>query len=180
MTPFPIPDSRSCGDCSACCITLGIDVPELRKQPGVPCQHLVGGGCGIYQTRPTLCREYYCLWRLLVELPDMVRPDRCGVMFSLRTTPFQPGPFGTQVILGLALNSPDDHRHPAARLATTRLVATEQSPVWLGFRAEWTRVFPDEALADAILNPHTTVHTHLLTKAAELRRKWKLPEPPAP
>ena len=109
----------------------------------------------------------------------MVRPDRCGVMFSLRTTPFQPGPFGTQVILGLALNSPDDHRHPAARLATTRLVATEQAPVWLGFRAEWTSVFPDEALADAILNPHT-VHTHLLTKAAELRRKWKLPEPPAP
>ena len=48
MSSHPIPDSRGCGGCTACCVALKFDTPELRKDANVPCPHLVAGGCGIY------------------------------------------------------------------------------------------------------------------------------------
>lgn len=51
------------------------------KYPGVPCQYLCVKGCGIYQTRPTECSGYACMW--LDGLgTDLDRPDRLGVMFE--------------------------------------------------------------------------------------------------
>lgn len=79
----PIPD-RKCGECSACCIRLTIDVPELQKHADVPCQELSAvGGCRIYDTRPNVCRNWYCGWRFLDYLDDDWRPDRSGVLLRL-------------------------------------------------------------------------------------------------
>jgi hypothetical protein len=75
---------RECGTCTICCKTLKIDVPELKKLAGVSCQHCTEGhGCRIYETRPPVCKQWYCGWRLIPELTDHWRPDRCGVLICL-------------------------------------------------------------------------------------------------
>jgi hypothetical protein len=58
-TPVP---GRSCGDCSLCCKLAKVD--ELDKPSGVWCRHCAPGrgGCTIYETRPPVCRNYFCSW----------------------------------------------------------------------------------------------------------------------
>lgn len=83
---------RKCGSCSVCCKSLRIEEPELKKFAGVPCQHLKAqGGCPIYNDRPSLCRTWYCGWRVFGIGPEM-RPDRCGVLirFDGKALCFQP------------------------------------------------------------------------------------------
>jgi len=53
----------------------------------VPCQHLLGNSCqncGIYATRPPVCRDYACMW-LAGHGSEDDRPDRCGVMVDSMT-----------------------------------------------------------------------------------------------
>lgn len=72
---------RSCGPCSACCTVLRVD--ELAKPAGVDCEHQrAGGGCGIHESRPPICRAYHCLW-LQGGLEDDERPDRTGGIVDL-------------------------------------------------------------------------------------------------
>lgn len=71
---------KSCGPCQACCVSLKIDTPQLRKKAHVPCPHLVHKGCGIYDSRPPVCRGFLCGWRLLPALDTSWRPDLSGVM----------------------------------------------------------------------------------------------------
>ena len=75
--------SRSCGTCSLCCTVLRVD--ELGKRAGDDCSHQRGGmGCGIYETRPSICRSYQCLWRQ-GGLEDDERPDATGGIVDLET-----------------------------------------------------------------------------------------------
>ena len=78
---------RSCGECRACCITLGFDAKEgeaaFTKPHGSPCRHLVQIGCAIYAERPPVCRRFQCGWLQAENLPDALRPDRCGVLFCI-------------------------------------------------------------------------------------------------
>jgi hypothetical protein len=53
----------------------------FEKPYGVPCQHLIQIGCGIYEERPPVCRRFACGWLLAPNLPEALRPDRCGVLF---------------------------------------------------------------------------------------------------
>jgi hypothetical protein len=76
----PAPPSKSCGECNLCCIELPIETPELRKKAQTPCSHLTTKGCGIYETRFPICRQFLCGWRLFPELDADWRPDRSGVM----------------------------------------------------------------------------------------------------
>jgi hypothetical protein len=74
---------RECGACSVCCHTLPIDTDEFQKLPGVACPHLcAGGGCSIYATRYSVCREYHCGWRYLDFLGEDWRPDKSGVLLN--------------------------------------------------------------------------------------------------
>jgi len=73
---------RDCGGCTACCTVMAVDKPEMQKAAGVPCRHCASG-CAIYDTRPALCREFYCGWRHLPILDDDWRPDRSGVFVEL-------------------------------------------------------------------------------------------------
>ena len=89
---------RTCGDCSACCTVLWIPqnaaMPE-GKVAGVPCDKLItiGGstkGCGIYDSRPSVCSEYRCVWLANADalMPrhmkteEAQRPDLCGLMIG--------------------------------------------------------------------------------------------------
>jgi hypothetical protein len=71
---------KTCGPCQVCCVALKIKAPELRKESQVPCPHLVQKGCGIYDSRPAVCRSFLCGWRLMPELNESWRPDLSGVM----------------------------------------------------------------------------------------------------
>lgn len=72
---------RECGGCTVCCTVLPIETPELRKVPGVTCQHCVRGGCAIYEARFPICRTYFCGWHSLPLGPEW-RPDQSGVLIS--------------------------------------------------------------------------------------------------
>jgi hypothetical protein len=75
---------RECGRCTVCCKALKIDVPELKKLAAVLCEHCTEGiGCKIYETRPSVCKGWYCGWRRMRYLGDDWRPDRCGVLIDV-------------------------------------------------------------------------------------------------
>jgi len=71
---------KSCGPCQVCCVALKIKTPQLRKAAQAPCPHLAAKGCGIYESRPPVCRGFLCGWRLMPELDASWRPDLSGVM----------------------------------------------------------------------------------------------------
>ena len=60
-------NKRICGPCTVCCTVLKIEAPELRKGAGTSCKHLRGAGCGIYESRPPVCQQFLCGWRLFPE-----------------------------------------------------------------------------------------------------------------
>jgi hypothetical protein len=75
---LPIP-GKACGACSFCCKVL--EIVEFEKPAGVLCENcLKSGGCGIYESRPDVCRDYECLWKGDRGLGAPLRPDRVGVI----------------------------------------------------------------------------------------------------
>ena len=85
--------TNHCGTCTACCRVFAI--PEMNKPAGKWCEQCdVGKGCKIYETRPSRCVDYECVWLqsrtrgdAAHQLPDSLRPDRCKVVFSPTTNP---------------------------------------------------------------------------------------------
>jgi hypothetical protein len=83
LLPDPIP-GRDCGACTLCCTVPAIDKPELQKVSMATCRHCdKGTGCTIYETRPEICRTYFCAWRRLDIFSDDWRPDLSGVYAEL-------------------------------------------------------------------------------------------------
>jgi len=82
MTLIP---GRDCGGCTVCCEWPTINKPEIQKQSGAVCRHCTSTGCGIYETRPPVCRSYYCAWRTVDIFSDDWRPDRSGVLPYVET-----------------------------------------------------------------------------------------------
>lgn len=79
------PTNRSCAGCDLCCTAPGIK--EMKKPPGVPCQHLAGepgASCSIYAHRPKVCIDFHCLWRVSDHfMPEYLAPKRCGFMLAM-------------------------------------------------------------------------------------------------
>jgi len=87
---------NQCGDCKECC-----DLPRIAetvtscgnpfsKEKGKLCQFYSSGvGCQIYKDRPPPCRDFRCQWLMSQDGPDpkphSMRPDKCGIMFSVDT-----------------------------------------------------------------------------------------------
>ena len=82
MTLIP---GRDCGDCTVCCTVMTINKPEIQKQSGVTCRHCKETGCAIYDSRPPICRAWFCAWRTVEIFDDSWRPDRSGVMPYVET-----------------------------------------------------------------------------------------------
>jgi hypothetical protein len=99
----PLVPGRDCGDCKVCCTTVVIDTPEMQKLPGSACRHCAASPCDIYETRPELCRKYFCGWRRLADLGDEWRPDKSGVLMESRSSP-SPGGHTPYIVLILVGN----------------------------------------------------------------------------
>jgi len=81
---IPTNPEKSCGGCTACCFT--VPVKEIGLTSFKRCPHLqppfaLEVGCSIYRDRPRSCRQWSCVW-LSSDLPDELRPDRCGVVLD--------------------------------------------------------------------------------------------------
>jgi hypothetical protein len=77
---------RSCGDCSLCCKLAKVD--ELDKPSGVWCRHCAPGrgGCTIYETRPDVCRNYFCSWIMDSRLGPEWYPLTSKMILSLENS----------------------------------------------------------------------------------------------
>jgi hypothetical protein len=155
-------EKRQCGPCTACCVDLKIATPELKKKARVPCPHLKGkGGCGIYETRPGVCRQFLCGWRLFEEMGDDWRPDRSGVL-AMRKAPselpaaWQQAPYGVHLVI---LSGEEAVLRPAFLAYVARLMA-DGIPVFLSAASPYI-----------LLNEHIAAGSdtaHLKARLAEL------------
>ncbi|HET7083651.1 MAG TPA: hypothetical protein VFI23_02705 [Rhizomicrobium sp.] len=82
MTLIP---GRDCGGCTVCCVFPTINKPEIQKLSGARCRHCASTGCGIYDSRPPVCRSYYCAWRTVDIFSEEWRPDKSGVLAYVET-----------------------------------------------------------------------------------------------
>lgn len=71
---------RVCGECQACCSGwLTAEILGHKMGGGVPCKFLGPEGCGIYESRPELCRSFICGWlKPGSPFPEDWRPDKIG------------------------------------------------------------------------------------------------------
>jgi hypothetical protein len=82
MTLIP---GRDCGGCTVCCVFPTINKPEIQKQSGARCRHCSQAGCTIYESRPQVCRAWFCAWRTVDIFGEEWRPDKSGVMPYVET-----------------------------------------------------------------------------------------------
>ena len=82
MTLIP---GRDCGGCTVCCVFPSINKPEIQKLSGARCRHCTAGGCAIYDSRPPVCRGFYCAWRTVDIFSEEWRPDKSGVLAYVET-----------------------------------------------------------------------------------------------
>jgi len=76
---------RDCGGCTVCCVYPTINKPEIQKLSGARCRHAACGGCAIYDSRPPVCRSYFCAWRTVDIFGEDWRPDKSGVLPYVET-----------------------------------------------------------------------------------------------
>lgn len=74
--------TRQCGGCTMCCKIMGI--AELNKPRDQWCPHCsIGKGCQIYDSKPSSCSNFRCVWLDVPALSEKARPDReWAVMFT--------------------------------------------------------------------------------------------------
>lgn len=76
---------RKCGDCYACCEILSIE-DEASKfiKPAAQLCHLIKDGkCSVYDTKPSVCTGFFCMWAVnhkagMFNVND--RPDLSGIL----------------------------------------------------------------------------------------------------
>src|SRR5660397_172524 len=157
---FSLLPDRQCGECMVCCEYLSINTFNFKKPADTLCQNCVENrGCSIYDTRPSVCRTWHCLWRRHAGLPEELRPDKSKVIFSLKVC-FEPSHvFETAYIACMALTDPAVFDTPVVSQAIDMFINEKTLPVWLTYAGCKTLVWPQEEMLDAISNPSTTKYT---------------------
>lgn len=71
---------KACGNCTLCCNVMAVE--SLQKPVNRDCQYLApGNGCKIHGARPDACKSFNCMYLMVEDLPEELRPDKCGVVF---------------------------------------------------------------------------------------------------
>jgi hypothetical protein len=80
-------ETRKCNGCTVCCDVLNVTDKEsgFYKKGGEKCPHLGETGCTIYETKPSVCTGYLCMWAVNLGnwFKDVHRPDRCGILATM-------------------------------------------------------------------------------------------------
>jgi hypothetical protein len=170
--------TKSCGACSVCCKDLTFAMDGALKPAGVLCPHATPPhGCGIHQTRPPVCRSYFCGWYYLPSLGEEWRPEQCGVLISLRA------PDGITQGFDFTLLEDDQIGWlPLVRYIATLIV--DGDPVYLslpaepGYQSPWVYLSDMAALKDAIARRDLAATTAALKAALQRCRDY--PKTPLP
>lgn len=161
----PVP-GKSCGTCTMCCKVLR--VTELNKPTDVWCGHCdKGRGCKIYDTRPTECRTFNCLFLLHEGFPEAWRPSKSKLVLYpqgndvvVHVDPGAPGAWLTEpfytALKGLAENQGPLGGMVSARIGERAVVFKPDGHIDLG------RVGPDETIRFS--------YRHGQVEAAKVRR----------
>lgn len=73
--------TRSCGDCTMCCKVY--PVPVMNKPRNVWCKECKPGkGCGIWETRPQFCRDFFCTYIADTRLGEEWKPNVCKFVMT--------------------------------------------------------------------------------------------------
>ena len=171
---FSLVPGRQCGDCMVCCEYLYINSPTLKKSADVLCSNWGNDkGCRIYETRPTVCRSWHCLWRRDKRLPEELRPDQSKVIFSLKICDEPRYLFENAYIVCMAMRKPSDFDTPQVATALDSYIAEGALPVWLSHGGGKTLAWPSANLANAILNPGTIQSRELIEQARSWRTRYE-------
>lgn len=77
-------EGRSCAGCTLCCKLLSIS--ELNKPQQLWCEHCtIGRGCKIYDSKPSECSTFYCMYLVDARLDDAWKPSNCNFVMSFET-----------------------------------------------------------------------------------------------
>lgn len=140
--------TRSCGSCTLCCKLF--PVPELNKPAGRWCAHIAQGkGCGIHDTRPQVCRAFFCQWIHNDELGPDWKPDRARFVLSIY-------PGTNSLAVTVDPGTPDawtraPYHRELRRWAEAALKGGDNVLVFNGDRV--TIVLPDRDVALGVLGP---------------------------
>lgn len=88
---------NSCGDCTACCRSLGFtgdvqpiyDPEKEAEKLGIifpafgTCNKVCSTGCTIYEKRPTICKKFECAF-IEYDLEPQYKPNRCGILAEVK------------------------------------------------------------------------------------------------
>ena len=174
---------KHCGACSVCCKELMFDIAATRILAGVMCPHAAPpNGCTIHQTRPQVCRAYFCGWHHLPSLGDDWRPDQSEVLISFREGP---APDGKIDGIEFELVGARDRIFWPPLVAYIATLIVDNDPVYLslpggvGFQSPWVYLNNIPALRDAIAERHFAKTATALSQALQVcidYPKTKLPE----
>ncbi|MBX9738720.1 MAG: hypothetical protein K2X62_01535 [Beijerinckiaceae bacterium] len=94
-------------------------VPALNKPRNVWCVNcLPGRGCGIYESRPDICRSFFCEWMLTEELGPEWKPDAAKFVMLLASD----GNLNILVDPGYANAWKDNRYYPRLKTTATWLI----------------------------------------------------------
>lgn len=81
----PPATGRSCAGCTLCCKLPAI--PEIAKPAQTWCADCaIGQGCKIYQTRPSTCRKFECVYLTSPHLGEHWKPAVCHMVIAHTAT----------------------------------------------------------------------------------------------
>jgi hypothetical protein len=108
-----IENKRDCGTCTLCC--LFPEIAEYNSPINEYCKNCVPNkGCLIYNNRPHECSSFSCLWQQQPQVPESLRPDKCGIMFEL--------PYGCSTYIGYVVpEKPEAWKHNNVRLLISKI-----------------------------------------------------------
>ena len=171
--PFELIETRPCGTCNVCCVSLTIDDDELQKPQGYRCRNANrDNSCAIYHSRPNTCRKFYCGWRSLRWVRETLRPDLSGVLVRLHIGYDADGTRQDGVVISLLTSK----ALAAEGLAETVAAAVAaEIPVYLhvpgppGYTSAQARV--NDALRGAVMAKDKTAVLGILREGRALGRK---------
>jgi hypothetical protein len=163
---------RACGDCVACCKVLNIVEPDLVKPADQMCPHCTGKGCGIYDTRPQVCRAWDCVWRRIDSMPPSTRPDQLGVVFTIDRQPEPLTPFDRLYFVGRAVDDPTALGKPEVTDVGVMLSAGPL-PIFISWEGERQMMVPRAELAAAILDPEGRHDPALIEEGRAWMKKFE-------
>ncbi len=129
----PLVPGRSCGDCSLCCKLLHVE--EFNKPAGKWCEHCAPGrgGCTVHETRPNVCRNFYCSWMTSPGMGPEWRPNKCNMVMYLE---------GERNVFGIRVDPGDPaawqrqpHYGQLKQFAVALVERKQQLVVYVGDRA---------------------------------------------